>query len=155
MTYWILSSERRYAAIKAMTCVENAVPSQVVMTRTLTKKTGAGHSMLTSVCTKIAMQMNCKMGGALWRLNILMHDTIILGYDTFHDTVNKKKFVILMKSMLDLHLKFCGVPHHFFVQTIFVLEGTEKRWILLDTVLDIWGSGIVVLTQFNRSFFSS
>jgi aubergine-like protein len=85
----------RYNTIKAITCVENAVPSQVVTVKTLTKKQGAGGSMLMSVCTKLVMQMNCKMGGALWRVKIPLTDTVIMGYDTFHDTVNKKKFVAI------------------------------------------------------------
>lgn len=84
---------QRYNCIKQITCVENAIPSQVVTMRTLTKKTGNGASMLMSVCTKIAWQMNCKMGGALWNVNIPLKDTVILGYDTFHDTVNKKRSV--------------------------------------------------------------
>jgi aubergine-like protein len=78
----------RYNAIKQFTCVENAIPSQVVTVKTLTKKRG---SMLMSVCTKLVMQMNCKMGGALWRVNIPLRDTMILGFDTFHDSVNKKR----------------------------------------------------------------
>lgn len=41
------------------------VPSQVVLQRTLTKKQG-----LMSVATKIAIQMNCKMGGDVWGCSI-------------------------------------------------------------------------------------
>jgi aubergine-like protein len=69
------------------------MPCQVVSVKTLMKKQGASGSMLTSVCSKLVMQMNCKMGGALWRVKIPLQDTIIMGFDTFHDTVNKKKFV--------------------------------------------------------------
>jgi len=41
------------------------VPSQVVLSRTLNKK-----QMLMSVATKIAIQLNCKMGGEVWALEI-------------------------------------------------------------------------------------
>ena len=41
------------------------VPSQVVLSRTLSKK-----QMLMSVATKIAIQLNCKMGGEVWAVEI-------------------------------------------------------------------------------------
>ena len=41
------------------------VPSQVVVARTLSKQ-----QQLMSVATKIAIQMNCKLGGEAWALEI-------------------------------------------------------------------------------------
>ena len=41
------------------------VPSQVVLARTLSKK-----EMLMSVATKIAIQLNVKMGGEVWALEV-------------------------------------------------------------------------------------
>lgn len=41
------------------------VPSQCVVQRTLSKK-----QMLMSVATKIAIQLNCKLGGEVWCLDI-------------------------------------------------------------------------------------
>jgi len=41
------------------------VPSQVIVARTLMKK-----QMLMSVCTKIAIQLNCKLGGEVWAVEI-------------------------------------------------------------------------------------
>jgi aubergine-like protein len=41
------------------------VPSQVVLSRTLSKK-----EMLMSVATKVAIQLNVKMGGEVWALEI-------------------------------------------------------------------------------------
>ena len=43
----------------------HTVPSQVVVARTLTKK-----NAMMSVTTKVAMQLNCKLGGELWALEI-------------------------------------------------------------------------------------
>jgi len=42
-----------------------SVPSQVVVARTLTKK-----NAMMSVTTKVVMQLNCKLGGELWALEI-------------------------------------------------------------------------------------
>ncbi|KXJ16819.1 Piwi-like protein 1 [Exaiptasia diaphana] len=55
----------RYDAIKKVCCLEMPVPSQVIVSRTLSKK-----QMLMSVCTKIGIQLNCKLGGEAWALEI-------------------------------------------------------------------------------------
>lgn len=44
-------------------CVENPVPSQVIIAKTISKP-----DKIKSVTEKIALQMNCKLGGALWAL---------------------------------------------------------------------------------------
>ena len=42
-----------------------SVPSQCLLARTLGKK-----QMLMSVTTKVALQLNCKLGGELWAVEI-------------------------------------------------------------------------------------
>ena len=49
----------------SVTSLLSAVPSQVVLGRTLGKK-----QMLMSVCTKIAIQLNCKLGGEVWAVEM-------------------------------------------------------------------------------------
>ncbi|XP_050410260.1 piwi-like protein 1 [Patella vulgata] len=74
----------RYDAIKKCTCIEHPVPSQVVVARTLSKK-----QMLMSVSTKIAIQINCKLGGEVWALHIPLSGTMVCGIDTYHDSAKK------------------------------------------------------------------
>lgn len=38
-----------------------------------------------SIVQKIALQMNCKMGGSLWSIRIPLKNTMIVGIDTHHD----------------------------------------------------------------------
>jgi aubergine len=59
------NNKDRYDAIKKICYCDNPMPSQVVVNRTIAKK-----QMLMSVCTKIAIQMACKMGGEPWALKI-------------------------------------------------------------------------------------
>jgi len=63
----VLPSNRkdRYDAIKVYLCCDNPVPSQMILDRTLGKR-----NMLISVATKVAIQINCKMGGEVWKLQI-------------------------------------------------------------------------------------
>ena len=55
----------RYDSIKKVCCLENPVPSQCILARTLSKK-----QTMMSVTTKVAMQLNCKLGGELWALEV-------------------------------------------------------------------------------------
>ena len=37
--------------------------------------------------------MNCKLGGEPWAVKMPLKNTMVIGYDTYHDTVNKGKSV--------------------------------------------------------------
>jgi len=78
----------RYDAIKDYLCCENPVPSQMILDRTLSKK-----QMLMSVATKVAIQMNCKMGGEVWHLDVPLSNTMVVGIDTYHDSSKKGRSV--------------------------------------------------------------
>ncbi|XP_043279491.1 piwi-like protein Ago3 isoform X2 [Venturia canescens] len=69
----------RYAAIKKLCCVEAPVRSQVIVTKTISRS-----DKLKSVSEKIALQLNCKLGGALWALEIPFKNCMICGVDVYH-----------------------------------------------------------------------
>lgn len=54
----------RYNAIKKRCCCERAIPSQVITSRS------ARNKNLMSIATKVAIQINCKLGGAPWTIEI-------------------------------------------------------------------------------------
>ena len=64
------------------------VPSQVVVSRTLSKK-----QMLMSVCTKIGIQLNCKLGGEVWAVEIPVKNIMVIGIDVYHDSLTKGKSI--------------------------------------------------------------
>jgi len=78
----------RYDAIKKICCVERPIPSQVVVSRTLSKK-----QMLMSVCTKIGIQLNCKLGGEVWAVEIPLKKLMVIGIDVYHDSLTKGKSI--------------------------------------------------------------
>ena len=43
--------------------------------------------------TKVAVQMNCKLGGEPWSVRIPVSGSMIIGYDTYHDTLHNVKSV--------------------------------------------------------------
>jgi hypothetical protein len=79
----------QYSTVKKKTYVEYATPSQVMTGNVLKKFT----KDMRPLATKVAIQMAAKLGGEPWAINCPLPNTMIAGYDTFHDTVNKKKSV--------------------------------------------------------------
>ncbi|CAH0581309.1 unnamed protein product [Chrysodeixis includens] len=88
----------RYEAIKKKCTVDRAVPTQVVCARNMTSKSAM------SIATKVAIQINCKLGGAPWRVDIPLQSIIVIGYDVCHDTRSKEKSFGAFVATLDRHL---------------------------------------------------
>ena len=78
----------RYAAVKRICCAELPVPSQVINSRTLRNETKNR-----SIVQKIALQMNCKMGGTLWAIKIPLNNVMICGIDTYHEAKQQSNSV--------------------------------------------------------------
>lgn len=76
-----------YSAIKrAAFCSErsNRVPIQVVVQKTMRSK------IIDSVATKVAIQINCKLGGTPWNVSIPLESLMVIGFDVSHGTADKK-----------------------------------------------------------------
>ncbi|XP_001657626.2 protein aubergine [Aedes aegypti] len=106
----------RYAAIKKKCCVDRAVATQVIKTRTITPKGGNVRTLM-SVATKVAIQVNCKLGGIPWILKNPLSSIMVIGFDVCHDTRDKSKsYGALVASMYGAgcrHPKyFSTVNHH-------------------------------------------
>lgn len=74
----------RYAAIKKLCCIESPVPSQVVLTKTI-----SNEKRLSAVAQKIALQINCKLGGELWACQTPLKGLMVVGIDVYHDKSRK------------------------------------------------------------------
>ncbi len=76
-----------YAVVKKICYLDNAVASQVV---TCSKVIGKPQKHRT-FATKVLMQMVAKLGNDLWHVSIPMKNIMVIGFDTYHDTINKGK----------------------------------------------------------------
>jgi len=47
------------------------------------------------------LQMNCKMGGSVWRVNMPLANSMVIGYDCYHDSTNKTMTVGAAVSSMD------------------------------------------------------
>ncbi|NXG80612.1 PIWL1 protein, partial [Baryphthengus martii] len=110
MVVCLLSSSRKdkYDAIKKYLCTDCPIPSQCVLARTLSKP-----QTVMAVATKIALQMNCKMGGELWTVDIPLKQVMIVGIDCYHDTASGKQsiagFVASLNQMMTRWFSRCVV----------------------------------------------
>ncbi|KAM9312009.1 piwi-like protein 2 [Gastrophryne carolinensis] len=69
-----------YGAIKKLCCVQTPVPSQVVNSRTI-----SNPAKLRSIAQKILLQINCKLGGELWGVDIPLKGLMVIGMDVYHE----------------------------------------------------------------------
>merc|ERR1719412_2618667 len=84
MTIFPQMKSDRYSAIKKLCYVEMPVASQVINLKTI-----SNEKRLASVVQKVALQINCKLGGELWGCSTPTKDLMIVGIDVFHDTTKK------------------------------------------------------------------
>ncbi|CAG2112823.1 unnamed protein product, partial [Medioppia subpectinata] len=93
------NNKERYDAIKKVNYCEKPMPSQVIVAKNLLNK-----QRLMSVCTKIVIQMATKLGAEPWTLKIPPKDLMVVGYDTYHDSANRKRsaggFVVSLNQRL-------------------------------------------------------
>lgn len=91
----------RYAAIKRLTCVSKAIPTQVIVSKTMMPKKG-NMGGVKSIATKIMIQLNCKLGGAPWMINFPLKGVMTIGFDVTHDTRDKSKSYGAFVASMDL-----------------------------------------------------
>uniref|UniRef100_A0A6Q2XKA3 Piwi-like protein 1 n=1 Tax=Esox lucius TaxID=8010 RepID=A0A6Q2XKA3_ESOLU len=98
MVVVVLPSNRKdkYDSVKKYLCVDCPTPSQCVVARTLSRQ-----QALMTVATKIALQMNCKMGGELWSVDIPLKQLMIVGIDCYHDTAAGKRSIGALVASLN------------------------------------------------------
>ncbi|KAM4746677.1 piwi-like protein 2 [Anableps anableps] len=78
-----------YSAIKKLCCVKSPIPSQAINIRTISQQ-----QKLKSVAQKILLQVNIKLGGELWTVNVPLKNLMVVGVDVHHDTSKSHQSVM-------------------------------------------------------------
>ncbi|XP_017099105.2 protein piwi [Drosophila bipectinata] len=86
----------RYSAIKKRGYVDRAVPTQVVTIKT------AKNRGLMSIATKIAIQINCKLGYTPWMVEVPLSGLMTLGFDIAKSTRDRKRAYGALVASMDL-----------------------------------------------------
>ncbi|KAF2366989.1 PAZ domain [Trinorchestia longiramus] len=77
----------KYGHLKKMMACQIGVLSQCVLSMNTNPKKGK----CMSVATKIALQMNAKLGGEPWQISHSVRGAMVVGYDVYHDTLTSHK----------------------------------------------------------------
>ncbi|XP_031518131.1 piwi-like protein 3 [Papio anubis] len=121
--------KHRYDSIKRYLCTKCPIPSQCVVKKTLEKVQAR------TIVTKIAQQMNCKMGGALWKVETDVQRTMFVGIDCFHDIVNRQKSIAGFVASTNAELT------KWYSQCVIQKTGEElvkELQTCLKAALDVW-----------------
>lgn len=108
-------SAEKYTSIKKRCYIDRGVPSQVMLGKTITPKPGKGLGSLMTVGTKVAIQINAKLGGAPWMVNVPDRGIMVVGFDVCHDTNDKSKSFGALVATMDMKVKpkyFSAVSAH-------------------------------------------
>uniref|UniRef100_A0A8C7BWJ0 Piwi like RNA-mediated silencing 2 n=1 Tax=Neovison vison TaxID=452646 RepID=A0A8C7BWJ0_NEOVI len=119
-----------YGAIKKLCCVQAPVPSQVINVRTIGQPT-----RLRSVAQKILLQINCKLGGELWGVDIPLKQLMVIGMDVYHDPSRGMRSVVGFVASINLTLTkwysrvVFQMPHQEIVDSLkLCLVGSLKKF---------------------------
>uniref|UniRef100_A0A673SZT2 Piwi-like protein 2 n=1 Tax=Suricata suricatta TaxID=37032 RepID=A0A673SZT2_SURSU len=119
-----------YGAIKKLCCVQVPVPSQVINVRTIGQPT-----RLRSVAQKILLQINCKLGGELWGVDIPLKQLMVIGMDVYHDPSRGMRSVVGFVASINLTLTkwysrvVFQMPHQEIVDSLkLCLVGSLKKF---------------------------
>lgn len=90
-----------YSLIKKKCFLEYGISSQVLVRNTINPRPGKDASSLMTVGTKVAIQINAKLGGVPWMVDIQLNGLMVIGFDVFHDKKdkNKKSFGAMVATM--------------------------------------------------------
>lgn len=85
----------RYSAVKTKAMVDFGIPCQVIV-----KNRVMNNRNLHSICTKVAIQMNAKLGGMPWTIKLPVNGLMTIGFDISH---NKSKSIGAFVATMDLN----------------------------------------------------
>lgn len=93
----VLPTDRadRYSAIKKVCLIDLGIPVQVALKRTMTNKN------IRSIASKIAIQMNAKLGGMPWMIKLPVSGLMTVGFDVSHHPRDKSRSIGAMVATMD------------------------------------------------------
>lgn len=90
-------SGMHYEALKRFLTKEFPIPSQVILTSTIQQSMQGGEGKLLTICNKLLVQINAKLGGVPWAIDALPFSdkpTMLIGIDVYHETkLGKNSFL--------------------------------------------------------------
>ncbi|KAH8341382.1 hypothetical protein KR059_005676 [Drosophila kikkawai] len=107
-------NEEKYSTIKKRACVDRPVPSQVVTLKTIAPRPEKSAGLM-SIATKVVIQMNAKLMGAPWMVDLPLRGLMTVGFDVCHSPKNKNKSFGALVATMDMKTStryFSSVTEH-------------------------------------------
>ncbi|EDW02949.1 protein aubergine [Drosophila grimshawi] len=107
-------NEEKYSCIKKRACVDRPVPSQVVTLRTIAPRPDRASGLM-SIATKVVIQMNAKIMGAPWIIELPLRGLMTVGFDVCHSSKDKNKSYGALVATMDMKLStryYSSVTEH-------------------------------------------
>jgi aubergine len=87
----------RYSSVKKRCLVDLGIPCQVIV-----KNKTMNHRNLNSIATKVAIQINCKLGGIPWMIKLPIKGLMTVGFDVSHHPRDRARSIGALVSTMDL-----------------------------------------------------
>ncbi|XP_037960636.1 protein aubergine-like [Teleopsis dalmanni] len=107
-------NEEKYSVIKKKCCIDRPVASQIVTMKMIapTSEKGAG---LMSIATKVVIQMNAKLRGIPWMIDLPLKGLMTIGFDVCHSSKDKNTSYSALVATMDVRSSsryFSAVSKH-------------------------------------------
>ena len=139
--------ENLYSAVKKVCCIHKPVPTQCVLIRTL-----QNQKRVRTVTLKIAHQIMCKLGGALWTVKFPCKAWMIVGMDVYHNHLKKSKSTVsaFISSLGDDYTKWYSsvafqekeIGDHLKMSTVRALEKFRSMYGNFPTKIVVFRDGV-------------
>ncbi|XP_068150422.1 LOW QUALITY PROTEIN: protein aubergine-like [Drosophila tropicalis] len=96
-------NEEKYSCIKKRACVDRPVPSQVVTLKTIAPRQERVGGLM-SIATKVVIQMNAKLMGAPWMIELPLRGLMTVGFDVCHSPKSKNKSYGALVATMDMKI---------------------------------------------------
>uniref|UniRef100_A0A2A4IUY8 Piwi domain-containing protein n=1 Tax=Heliothis virescens TaxID=7102 RepID=A0A2A4IUY8_HELVI len=98
--------------------------------KVINARTLMNQNKIRSITQKILLQMNCKLGGTLWNINIPFKSAMVIGIDSHHDASRKKQSVCAFVASYNQSMT------HWYSRVVFQSKGQEIVDSLKDCLVD-------------------
>ncbi|XP_037929058.1 protein aubergine-like [Teleopsis dalmanni] len=107
-------NEEKYSVIKKKCCIDRPVASQVV-TMKMIAPTSEKSAGLMSIATKVVIQMNAKLRGIPWMIDLPLKGLMTIGFDVCHSSKDKNTSYSALVATMDVRSSsryFSAVSKH-------------------------------------------
>ncbi|XP_037960423.1 protein aubergine-like isoform X2 [Teleopsis dalmanni] len=161
-------NEEKYSVIKKKCCIDRPIASQVVTMKMIAPTSGKSAGLM-SIATKVVIQMNAKLRGIPWMIDLPLKGLMTVGFDVCHSSKDKNTSYSALVATMDVrcssryfsavskHQKFQELSNDIILHFTFALRAYAKEHGTLPERILFYRDGVgdgqlhqVVNTELNH-----